>query len=367
MPAVAAHDVVVVGGGAIGLAVARALDQAGARVAIVEQGGPGSGATWAAAGILSPTESAEWEGPLGKFNAEAIAYWDGWAAELEAEVGRSSGFERMGELRLADSFDSPFLVATEAGAPRFGWDAQRLAGDDVADFARDARGLEGKAVLHLASMGVVNTDDLVEALTLSCARRGVELVADAAVAVSGGPASADVELASGERRSAGRVVVAAGAWSGRLLETAGLNIQVVPLAGDSVVVRPGTAVRRDTLLRTESGSIVPRADGSWWLGTSVRDAGFDTAPELGAVARITATATDLVPQLAEARIESVRSGLRPRSVDGLPIVGKLTDSIALATGHGREGIIHAPLCAAGVALGLLDDDWSRVPRAFAAR
>ncbi|HWT93571.1 MAG TPA: FAD-dependent oxidoreductase, partial [Solirubrobacteraceae bacterium] len=79
-------DVVVAGGGIIGLAVARELAGRGARVVVCERGEPGRGATWASAGILSPTAPHEWEGEVGAFNAAAIGAWPAWADALADET-----------------------------------------------------------------------------------------------------------------------------------------------------------------------------------------------------------------------------------------------------------------------------------------
>lgn len=223
---------------------------------------------------------------------------------------------------------------------------------------------EGLDVLHLPDTGGVATDVLVRALLAVCAARGVEVRAGAEVerVVPGA-----VELRGGERLVCGTVVVATGAWVPEPLRA---SVPVRPVLGESLVVRPGAGAGAPRVpIRSSAGSVVPRADGTCWLGTTVLDRGFQSAASLGSVAAIAANATRLVPSLADAAFVEARAGLRPVSADGLPLLGPARDdrdTVVLATGHGREGIIHAPPTATLLADGVLDGAWDRIPPALRA-
>lgn len=351
-------DVVVAGGGVVGLAVARELAGRGARVVVCERGAPGGGATWASAGILSPTAPHEWEGALGAFNAAAIGAWPAWADALADETGVPSGLERRGELRVGAPGER-FLVATERGAAAAGWACERVDAREV----EPALAADGLDVLHLPGSAGVATDVFVRALLASCAARGVEVRTGAEVVHV---ASGVVELRGGERLACGTVVVATGAWVPAPLDPA----LVRPVLGESLIVRPGAGAGAPRVpIRSSAGSVVPRADGTAWLGTTVLDRGFQAAPSLGSVAAIAANATRLVPALRDAAFAEARSGLRPVSADGLPLLGPAREAeprLVLATGHGREGIIHAPPTATLLADGVLDGAWAAIPPALRA-
>jgi glycine oxidase len=346
-------DIVVAGAGVIGLAAARELAGRGARVTVIERGRAGRGATWAAAGIISPTDPHEWAGGLGAFNAAAIAQWPGWQADLAEETGLDTGFERRGELRVGPPGDR-FVTATREGARLAGWACEELDADALraAEPNLRADGLEG---VHLPGTAGVRTDALVAALLASCAQRGVTLREGATV---GGVEPRAAVLESGERVRADRVVLAAGAWSAAF---AFIRPAVRPVLGESLVLRAHDVSR--VPVRSSAGSVVPRSDGTYHVGTTVRERGFQSLPGVASVRRVLDNATRLFPLLDEAELVGARSGLRPMSADGLPIIGP-TGIAVVATGHGREGIIQAPATARLVARGILDDDWSAVPEAF---
>jgi glycine oxidase len=346
-------EIVVAGAGVIGLAAARELAGGGAHVTVLEAGRAGRGATWAAAGILSPSDPHEWTGGLGAFNAAAIALWPGWQAELAEETGLDTGFERRGELRVGPPGER-FVEATREGARLAGWPIEELDADGLRAAEPNLRA-EGLAGIHLPHTAGVRTDALTAALLASCAQRGVSLREGATV---GGVEPRAAVLTSGERVRADRVVIAAGAWSGAF---AFVRPPVRPVLGESIVLRAHDVCRIP--VRSSAGSVVPRSDGTYHVGTTVRERGFQSRPSVASVRRVLDNATRLFPQLDEAELVGARSGLRPVSADGLPVIGP-TGTAVVATGHGREGIIHAPETARLVARGVLDDDWSGVPDAF---
>jgi glycine oxidase len=353
-------DVVIAGAGVVGLAVARELARRGASVTVLERGAPGSGSTRAAAGILSPTDPQEWDGELGHFNRQAIADWPGWAADLRQETGEDPGYEQRGELRVGAPGD-PFLEATRAGASAAGWACEPVDADGLAELEPgvDAESLIG---LHLPGTAAVDADRLVLALLRACTQAGVALVEDAEVLAIDEQASV-VETADGRRVAFDRLVVATGAWSASWASH-GIRPAVRPVLGESVILRSPEAILCRRAVRTAAGSVVPRADGTYWVGTTLLERGFQDAPSAASVRSILDRAAALIPAADDALVVEARSGLRPVSADGLPVVGEVTPTVVAATGHGREGIIHAPLCARAVADGIADGDWSGVPPSF---
>ncbi|MEA2279672.1 MAG: glycine oxidase [Solirubrobacteraceae bacterium] len=349
-------EIVVAGAGVIGLAVARELAGGGARVTVLERCRAGRGATWAAAGILSPTDPHEWGGALGAFNAGAIATWPGWQAELAGETGLDTGFEQRGELRVGPPGER-FVAATRDGARLAGWACEELDADALraAEPGLAADGLEG---LRLPDTAGVRTDALTAALLASCRARGVRLREGCAVTALERQAAV---LAGGERVRFERFVLATGAWSSAW---AGDLVRPVvrPVLGESVVLRADGICALP--VRSSRGSVVPARDGTYHVGTTVRELGFQDAPSVASVRRLLDNATRLFPALDDALLVGARSGLRPMSADGFPIMGPVDGGVVLATGHGREGIIHAPATARLIAAGILGGEWDAIPAAF---
>lgn len=348
-------DLLVVGGGAIGLATAWRGAQRGLRVRVVERDRPGAGASTAAAGILAPLDPPDPDDAHGAFTLAAMAGWEAFAAELQDAAGDAIGFRRAGALRVArDHAECVALEAAAAALDAAGTEHEVLG---AAGCAAEEPGLHGAvAGLLTPDVAQVDTERLVAALVVAARRAGVAIDAGLEpVAALPGPdgAVAGVRLSDGSRQPAALTLVAAGAWSARAawLPEA-VRPPVRPLAGEHLLLRaaPGVPPPCRRIVRTIDGSVAVRDGGRCWVGTTVRAAGYVALPEAGALRDVLARATALLPALASLGVERAGVGLRPGTPDGLPIVGPAAlDGLAVATGHGREGIVHAPATAAAVA------------------
>ncbi|MEJ7751178.1 MAG: FAD-dependent oxidoreductase [Thermoleophilaceae bacterium] len=357
-------DVVVIGAGAIGLSVAWRCAQRGLSVHVLDRGDLGSGATGASAGILSPTEPREWTGVLGAFNLPALEAWPAFATELEQESGIPAGYESRGELRLLrNGSDATFVDAAETGAHAFGLAHERLTESDLVVLEPGLA--RGSTALLLTGAAAVNTSELAEALRVACTRAGVQLSGAAeVVSLESVPGTVSARLRDGRTVQAGHAVVSAGAWSSTLLGEHAPPVS--PVLGESVVLDMGTSPPCRLVVRSTDGAVVPRRDGTLWMGTTLEERGFVSAPRAGAVRDIIVNATAFLPAIAELEFVRAQAGLRPGTPDGLPIVGPSDlAGVAMATGHGREGIMHAPLTADLVAQALEGGRWARALAPFA--
>lgn len=347
-------DLLIVGGGAIGLCSAWRAAQRGLRVRVLERDRPGAGASTAAAGLLSPGEAHEWAGGHGAFNLAAMLGWEDFAAELEEFAGMSLEYRPDGALRLA---------YTEADVAALAMIHDVLAGIEIEHDLLDADGCRAEepgvrgAVAGLLSPrdAHVHTERLIEALARACTRAGVELsvgVTPVSTLAGSGDGVAGVRLSDGTEQPAALTVLAAGAWSSQVAWLPeDLRPPVRPLLGEYVILRgdPDAPVAR-RVLRGSGGTAAPRAEGRFWVGTTVREAGYPSHPSAASVADILARWTAILPGLADLGFERAGSGLRPGTPDRMPIVGPSpVDGLGYATGHGREGIIHTPLTGAAVA------------------
>lgn len=346
-------DVIVVGGGVIGLSIAWRASERGLSVTVVEES-PGRGASWAAAGMLAPvTEVHPGEEHVLGLGVASLALYPDFVARLEELTGLSTGYREGGTLMAAATGDDYAALQDVALVQeRLGLEVERLKRKDAR--AREPALTPGlRAAWFAAGDHHIDNRALVEAVTEACKRSGVELVADtvAEVIVSRTKAMG-VRLASGAVLDAGALVVAAGAWSGAL---PGIPDEyrppVRPVKGQLLYLRG--AADEQLLTHNVRGLdvyIVPRRDGRIVVGATVEERGFDMTVTAGAVYELLRDAFELVPGLSELELVECVAGLRPGSPDNAPMIGATgLDGLFVATGHYRNGILLTPLTAEAMA------------------
>ncbi|HSS45188.1 MAG TPA: glycine oxidase ThiO [Thermoanaerobaculia bacterium] len=340
----ATADVVIVGGGAIGCALARELALRGVSVAVIERAEPGAEASGAAAGLLSPQADAVAPGPFFDLGVESRSLYPDWARELSEETGSDVGYRRTGILRCALPGDrarlSVFLWQREAGFALEHCDAAGVAARSDGRVSSEVR-----EALFFPDEAIVDSRRLTRALWLSAERRGVRILLGTTARrflVRGGICRG-VETDRGAIEAA-RVVDAAGAWAA-FDDTLPLRLPVAPVHGQIVQLETREGVL-PTVIQSEEVYVVPRADGSLLLGSTFESVGFEKRVTAGAVQKLIGAATRLVPSLASARFVTAWAGLRPGTPDGLPVLGPSpVPGLYLATGHFRNGILLAPVTA----------------------
>jgi glycine oxidase len=351
------EDVIVVGGGVIGLSIAVELAGQGVAVAVVEQGDFGREASWAGAGILPPGNLEAAHTPEAQLRALSHCLWPDWAESLEAETGIDPGFARCGglELRLAPKGDE---LSDEIRA----WRNEDVRVEPLSPEA--ARQLEPRlsseiaAVYRLPELGQVRNPRLVRALVAACAQRGVRLLPGTPVIGFDEREGriAGLQTPNGVAR-AGRYCVAGGAWSRTILDSLGVRIAVEPVRGQIVLV---SHVPRlfSHVLQLGPRYLVPRADGRILIGATEEHVGFLKSNTASAVSDLLAFGASLVPALGDARFERAWSGLRPGSADGLPYLGRVGsyENLFIAAGHFRSGLQMSPGTARLLRQSLLDQE-----------
>jgi glycine oxidase len=355
-------DVVVVGGGAIGLACGWRLAQRGAAVTVVDPD-PGGGASGVAAGMLAPvTEARMGEEPLLRLNLGSWSRWPAFAADVEGAAGAAIGYRADGTLVVAiDADDRVALDELAARHRAMGLDVTPLRGREVRRIEPGlAPGVRGGFLA--AGERSVDPPALVEALRTAAVDAGVGFVAAEVEKVATTPELkrvSGVELAGAARPrriGAGTVVLAAGCRSAGI---AGLPEAAVPrvrpVKGEILTLRqpPGAPLVTRTvrgLARGFTVYLVPRADGRLIVGATVQERGWDRRVTAGGAYQLLRDALVLVPGLDDAELVTARAGLRPGTPDDLPLVGPSPlDGLVVATGHYRNGILLTPITAEAVA------------------
>jgi glycine oxidase len=358
-------DVIVVGGGVIGLTLAWRAREKGLSVTVLERGEIGMGASHVAAGMLAPVAEVEF-GDAGRAVLElglrSAEMWPQFAAELERASGEQVGFLRTGTLVLArDEDEARELERQIAFRESLGLHTTRLRPSEARE-REPALAPTVRLALEAPEDHSVDPRRVLVALRRACERVGVQLRERAPVTrVECDQTSArvtGVALGDGELVSADHVVLAAGAWTSQiegLPEHA--RVSVRPVKGQILRLRdpagPGLLAR---VVRFEGGYLVPRADGRYLLGATVEERGFEEQATAGGVYQLLREAHELLPGISELQIEELCVGLRPGTPDNVPVIGPgAFAGLTWATGHHRNGILLAPLTAELVLRSLLGE------------
>lgn len=333
-------EVVIVGGGVIGLLLARELAEASIEVMLVERGALAGESSWAGGGIVSPLYPWRYTPPVTALASWAQAFYPRLCAQLLAETGLDPEYTESGLLML-DAEDEDEALAWST---RYGRRAERV---DAAT-ARDLQpGIspDTRSAVWMPSVAQVRPPRLTAALAASLRRRAsVRLVEGCEVR---GFARQEGRLTALET-SRGRIggaqfVLCAGAWSGGLGQQLGVALPIEPVRGQMLLFAAGPAELRRMVMR-QGKYLIPRRDGRVLVGSTLEQVGFDRLPTAAAYAQLHAAALQILPALADYALEAQWSGLRPGSPKGVPFIGRLPgfDNAWIDAGHFRNGVVLAP-------------------------
>jgi glycine oxidase len=333
--------IVVIGAGIAGLAIGWRLAQAGQEVTVLERAQPGQGATWASAGMLAVTSELLNSGQEEKeFAGHSNGLWAVFAKEIEAESGRSIGYEANGALLLAGDVQMldhlarqaqsrPGLELVDAGRAR---EIAPLATGNVAG------GLwsPGEARVNNRALGVAMATALQKA-------GGILKTNEAVVRIERRENRAAVAHTPFGLHHADAFVLAAGAWSGLVEDKLA---PIVPVKGQMILLAPPPGAAIPSCVIWGNGVYaVPRKEGLA-IGATVEEVGFDTTLTDQARNSLLEAAAKLMPSLRDWTIADQWAGLRPKAPDGLPLLGPTSlDGLWLAGGQYRNGILFAPAVA----------------------
>jgi glycine oxidase len=325
-------DVIVIGGGIIGLSLALEVRKNGASVLVVERGEPGREASYAAGGMLVDC-AAETPSILQALATASAGIHPEFAIEVEAESGVRV------DLRDRGTIVFPRIVDEHQ------WSKLDLAASSPASLAELEPALADfhKQAFYLKERSV-DPRALTHATLQTAKRRGVD--------ISSGDTVTEVNLSdkrvigiSTKKTSflAPQVVNCAGAWSGQIRPYA---FPTRPVKGQMLCLLSPSREFLKHVIRSPEIYLIPRSDGRILAGATVEEAGFDKRTDVATMQRLHRAAIALVPELRNAKILEDWAGLRPGTPDALPILGATsTPGYYVATGHFRDGILLAPITA----------------------
>ena len=332
-----ASDAIVIGGGVMGLAAARALRQRGYAVTLLERAAPGRAASWASAGIIGATLRRESD-PASEMRRVSRALWPAFAEQLQQESGLDPEYRESGCIHVAEN--DPELNQLQRVA-QVEDNVEFLEGDALSRL-EPAIGPAIKGGLRVAG-GSVDPRRLCRALEISARRQGVDIETGVEVrAISRTDHKVTgVETIEGAR-SADLVVMAAGAWSD-FIENLAPTPRVGPQRGQILALDQTRVGIKHVLLTPGDPYFVPRCDGRLVIGATREEAGWDANITAGGIAWLLNRAMSVVPALSECPIAEIWTGFRPLSEDGMPLIGKAElEGLYFLTGHGPSGIAPLP-------------------------
>ncbi len=341
-------DVIIVGGGIIGLAIAIELQQRGTKVTVLSKDFAVA-AGHAAAGMLAPSAEEIASEPMRALCQQSLNLYPGWISKLEDLTGMDSGYWPCGILspQLKSQFKSqpvsqsdsqlenqienqpePILNAAAVHSYQTGLSPNIIGGS----FYPEDGQVDNRALMRILRAA---TQDLGIDVQTGVGVQGFIRKQDRVIGL---------RTSAGEK-TATHYVLATGAWSSELLP-----IPISPKKGQMLSLRVPVGYSHTQPLRRilfgQQIYIVPRLDGRVLLGATVEDVGFTPHNTAAGISQLLNAAIALYPPLASFPIEEQWWGFRPATPDELPILGPSPcENLTLATGHYRNGILLAPVTA----------------------
>ncbi len=362
-------DVVIVGGGVIGLTIARALRQRGVRdVSLIERGQLGAEASWAAGGILGPQIESDQADDFFRLACASRDRYRAFANALCAESGVEVELDLTGTLCLGFTPDDENELRR-----RFEWQTKAGLAVELLS-AAEARALEPcvsekvRCALRFPNDLSVENRKLVGALAMANEKLGVRAVTDCEVRA----VRAERGKVCGVETSRGVVsttvvVLAAGAWTS-LINSPDASlpaIEMEPVRGQMLcfAARPPAARH---VIYSSRGYLVPRRDGRLLAGSTAERVGFERGVTHEGMNAIKSMAKEIAPSVAGLPLVSSWAGFRPRAADGLPVLGPCegVEGLFYATGHYRNGILLAPITGELMAKGIVEGATAPLLKAF---
>ena len=345
------RDVVVVGGGVIGLSIAYCLAREGVPTTVLDRGELGKAASWAGAGMIPPHVERLKTNPTIDLRSWSAMLYPEWSRALLEETGIDNGYRRTGGVDVAATLDEDNELKTSAGR----WRNEKIVYERLGpgDFGRVEPALNPdlRVAYYLPDRAQIRNPRHLKALASSLGGRGVDLRPGSAVVGFESKAGRVTAVRTeGGPIPCGMAVVASGAWSSGVLARLGVRVETPPLKGQIVLLKADRPLLR-RIVEHGKNYLVPRDDGRVLVGATEEEAGFDTRTTPEALRDLLAEAHHLCPILGGAEVERSWAGLRPGSVDSKPYLGfapGLTNVI-VATGHKRAGLQLAPATAEVIA------------------
>lgn len=335
-------DILIIGGGIIGMLTARELSLAGMKVTIVEQGNAGHESSWAGGGIISPLYPWRYSTPVSALAQWGQAYYPELIEEMYSETGLDAELIQNGLLVLDDEYD-----AAAAWAEKWQSSLQLIDSKEVYEIEPELSRtlLVGKKAIWMPDVRQVRNPRLVKTTKKYLLKQAVTFLEQTQVTglIQKSGKVTGVRSSKGDI-VADKVIVAGGAWSSNLLKN--ISISVEPVKGQMILFKTEpNKIKRITL--SQDRYVIPRKDGRVLVGSTLEHTGFDKTITTAAREELMQEAYRIVPCLRNTQVEFHWAGLRPGSKDGIPYICSIpsVEGLYLNTGHYRNGVVLGPASA----------------------
>jgi glycine oxidase len=349
------HPITIVGGGVVGLSIAWELARRGAIVRLLERGRIGRATSRAGAGILPAANFQAATDPLDQLRGLSHRLFPEWCAQLRSLTGIDCGFRRCGGWYLADTRGEQAAMTGMTGYwKEVGIDCEYVPPAFVTEHEPAlASWIErsGEAsVWWVPGEAQVRPPRLLRALEAACRHSGVELIENAAVSEIHLDDSGRGTIVADRTYASDAIVVCAGSWTGQVARSLQLEVSIVPIRGQMLLLRTEAPLLR-SVVNLGHRYIVCRDDGHTLVGSCEEETGFQLGTTPSMLRSLRDFAIHIIPALESATQVDAWSGLRPLTVDGLPMIGRVpgTGNVYVAAGHFRSGVHLSPGTAVVIA------------------
>jgi glycine oxidase len=348
-------DIVIIGGGVIGLTTAYTLAKNGATVQVIDSNEPGQ-ASKHSAGMLAPLGESHESSPFVPLAIQALRKWTPFVERLSEDLATPLKINGPGMLRIAlDDEEEEDLIRTFNWQISLGLPLKMLCPDELRDLEPGLTKEVRQAILTPMEL-YVEPQIVMDALNEACNKIGVKIHKNTGATgfITAGAAVEGVRTTR-DTYCGAKYLVAGGSWSGILLQTLGYSLPVRPVRGQIVAYGPVSPSPLRYTIYSHRGYLVPRSDGRILAGATEEYAGYDYSNTPEGIEKLTSMASFLLPALDTVTARNPWAGLRPISDDKMALIGPVPgwQNLHLATGHGRNGVLLAPLTGELVANALL--------------
>ncbi len=344
-------DVVIIGGGIIGCAIAYFLRKRHIEVTLLERGELGGQASGAAAGLLAPLGPLSGPGPFADLVLTGFSSLIALVPELEESSGIHMNYERTGALRVVRNPKRITHLRKRLDSWQLlGLQLYWLTGDEARQ-REPSLAPDVYAAIYAPEESQIQAASVVQAFARAARLLGADIYEQQEVShlLMNNTRVTGVCTAQGETIACNQIVIASGAWAAQCATWLDVTLPIQPLHGQLLAL-PQASSPLQHIVFGNAGYLLPRGN-TVLVGATKEERGFDPTVTEQATSWLYATATQLVPALATSKIHATWAGLRPKTPDSHPIIGFLPvwENVLIAAGHNSVGVILSAITGQGVA------------------